>query len=140
MGHRLSWSATLATRGKVLISQEVALGPKAHLPADRSARQHCPRGIDVTSDGSSAPLPARFVRGRSLNMSRATPKPCPRQADAVAGPETHSRSAPALRRGVVALDNQAGGCACAAPARIPQAKPPSVPLAHPSPGEHYATP
>src|SRR3546814_18638322 len=106
MGHRLSWSATLATRGKVLISQGVATGPKAHLPADRSARQHCPRGIDVTSDGPSAPLPARFVRGRSLNMSRATPTPCPRQADAVAGHETHSRSAPAVRLGVVALENQ----------------------------------
>src|SRR3546814_18979784 len=68
-------------------------------------------------------------------MSRATPKPCPRQADAVAGPETHSRSAPAVRRGVVALENQAGGCACAAPARSPQAKRPGVPRACPRPGE-----
>src|SRR3546814_17408988 len=99
MGHRLSWSATLATRGKVLISQGVATGPKAHLPADRSARQHCPRGIDVTSDGPSAPLPARVVRGRELNMSPATPKPCPPQAAAVPGPENHSRSTPALRPG-----------------------------------------
>src|SRR3546814_7280594 len=103
MGHRLSWSATLATRGKVLISQEVALGPKAHFPADRSARQHCPPGIDVTSAAPSAPLPARFVRGRSLHMSRATPTPCPRQPDAVAGHATHSTTAPASRLGIVAL-------------------------------------
>src|SRR3546814_10863437 len=72
MGHRLSWSATLATRGKVMISKEVALGQKAHLPSDRFARQYCPRALDFTSAAPRAQLPPWFVRGRYLTMSRET--------------------------------------------------------------------